>query len=413
MNIMVVSPWFPSPPFGGALIRVYETLRHLSRRHRLTLVAPIAVPRSPEHLAALAPLCETVVPVPVSESGPAVLRRMAAGFVRGMPLIQGLHRNRHMAQQIHRLTSSNAYDVIHIEHSFMAPYLASVSSRSHARTVLSMHNIESLRFRRELLMTPWGGRRVALLTDRSLFKSWEEKAVQRFDGIVTVSTIEETWARTHAPTAATAVVPNGVDTDHFSPRPSPSSPRTIVFPGLMNYPPNADAVIWFSDVILPLVLRRHPDVRFLVVGDKPSPEILALARRPQIVVTGRVPDVRPYLADCAAVIVPVRSGAGTRLKILEAMAMQRAVVSTSQGAEGLEVTPGLNILIGDAPQQLADHLCTILESPELRARLGVAGRQLVEDAYDWRSCFEPLDDLYRAVTANGFSRTLRPAQEFA
>jgi glycosyltransferase involved in cell wall biosynthesis len=276
-----------------------------------------------------------------------------------------------------------------------------------------MHNIESLRFRRELDTIGWGARRLALLTDSVLFDSWEQHAVQRFDAIATVSAAEEAWARQHAPRARIAVVPNGVDTACFSPAPQPRAPRTVVFTGLMNYPPNVDAVVWFCDAILPLVLARHPGIRFVIVGDKPTPQVLALGRRPQVDVTGRVSDVRPYLADCAVVVVPVRSGAGTRLKILEALAMERPVVSTVQGAEGLKTAHGRDILLGDTPQAFAAHVCALLESAELRARLGSAGRQLVETTYDWQACFHQLDDLYQAVTSSASCRALDPVGELA
>jgi sugar transferase (PEP-CTERM/EpsH1 system associated) len=411
MNVMLLSPWFPSPAFGGALIRVYETLRYLSRRHRVTLVAPISSPREPQDLSALTDICETVVAVPVSEAVHAALRRMAMGIVRGMPFIQALHRDANVARQIRHLTSRNTYDIIHVEHSFMAPYLASVNPKSDARTVLSMHNIESLRFHRELPTIRWGARRLALLTDHVLFGSWEEKSIRQFDGIVTVSTLEEQWARKHAPDAAIALAPNGVNIEYFSPASPPRAPRTIIFTGLMNYPPNEDAVVWFCDAILPLVARRHRHIRFLIVGDKPTQQVRALAQRPNVEVAGRVPDIRPYLADCAAVVVPLRSGAGTRIKILEALAMQRPVVSTTQGAEGLDVTHGLNILIGDTPETMATHLCALVESSELGEQLGNAGRRLVETRYDWGSCLYNLNDLYQTVTSDAYSRALRPVQE--
>jgi polysaccharide biosynthesis protein PslH len=413
MKILLLSPWFPSPPFGGALIRVQETIRYLSRRHQVTLIAPISRRPEPQDLATLTDLCDTVVAVPVPETVHAVLSRLVRGLVRGLPFIQSLHRDRRMARTVRRLTSLNAYDIIHVEHSFMSPYLGSVSRQTRARTVLSMHNIESLRFRRELPTMRWGARRLALMTDSILFNSWEERSIRQFDGIATVSAGEQQWVVDHAPGARVAVVPNGVDTDYFSAAPPPASPRTIVFTGLMNYPPNVDAVVWFCDAILPSVVARNPEIRFVIVGDKPVPQVLALARRPQVDVTGRVPDVRPYLADCAALVVPVRSGAGTRLKILEAMAMERPVVSTVQGAEGLKTTHGLNILIGETPETLANHLCTLLESPGTRVRLGRAGRQLVEETYDWKACFQNLDALYEAVTSPGYSRALNPVREFA
>ena len=120
----------------------------------------------------------------------------------------------------------------------------------------------------------------------------------------------------------------------------------------MNYPPNVDAVVWFCDEISPNLRRKVPDLRFNIVGSRPHPKVLALGQREGVHVTGEVADVRPYLAECSAVVVPLRSGGGTRLKILQAMAMERPVISTSLGAEGLEVTPGVNILIADDPARV-------------------------------------------------------------
>ncbi|MEZ5290870.1 MAG: glycosyltransferase [Vicinamibacterales bacterium] len=396
MRILLISPWFPSPPYGGALIRVSETLRHLSGRHAVTLVAPSAHPVAPRDLEPLAAWCDAVEIVPISERPAAVLGRMAAGLVRGMPLIQGLHRHSAMRRAVARLTAAHDYDVVHVEHSFMAPYLSAIARGRRPRTVLSMHNIESLRFRRELA-TARGGRRLALLLDSVVFASWESAAVRRFDGLMAVSTVERDWARAQAPDTPLATVPNGVDTAHFAPAPA-ASRTTLLFPGLMNYPPNVDAATWLCDEILPQVAVRHPDARVRIVGDKPTPDVLALAGRPAVDVTGRVPDVRPHFAECAAVVVPLRSGAGTRLKILEAMAMQRPVVSTTQGAEGLDVTPEHDILLADTAAGLAAHVCRLLDDAALADRLARAGRELVERTYDWSRCFGALDVLYQQLT---------------
>jgi sugar transferase (PEP-CTERM/EpsH1 system associated) len=410
VNVLVLSPWFPSPPFGGALIRVFETLRHLSRRNSVTVLAAASSAPEPDHVSALKEFCAAVVAVPVSESSPAVVGRFARGLLRGMPLIQGLHYDVNMAHHFHRLTSLNRYDVIHVEHSFMAPYLPAVALTSPAKKILSMHNIESLRFQREMKVLTWGPRRLALLGDSRLFQSWEIEAVRKFDAIAVVSLFEQQWVRQHAPGAKVAIVPNGVNVEDFKSMDRAASPHLIVFPGLMSYPPNADAATWFCNAILPRIVDRYPHVRFSIVGDKPPSAVRALARKPVVEVTGRVADVRPYLDDCTAVVVPIRSGAGTRLKILEAMAMGRPVVSTSQGAEGLDVIHGTNILIGDTPEAFANHVCALFANPLLAARLGRAGRQLVETAYDWRICFRHLDTLYEAVTETRDLRDVPAAQ---
>jgi len=398
MNILLVSPWFPWPPFGGALIRVLETLRYLARTNRVTLLAPVGADVDPAHLAKVRELCAAVVAVPVSEATHAVLGRLAQGLVRGMPLIQGLHYDASFAQHVRQLTAENDYQVVHIEHSFMAPYVGYIAARCQATRVLSMHNIESLRFRRELQFAR-GVRRAALLVDHQLFGSWEEQAVKMFDGIVAVSALEQEWIQRHAPAVAVELIPNGVDVDYFSEAERCSSRGSAVFTGLMNYPPNIDACAWFCDAVLPHVARNHADVRFTIVGDKPTATVRGLTRTAGVRVTGRVNDVRPYLAESSVVVIPLRSGGGTRLKILEAMAMGRPVVSTPQGAEGLDVVDGENILIAETPEEFAARVIAVLDSDDLARRLGTAGRHLAVSKYGWSRCLRRLDDLYAAAMA--------------
>lgn len=371
-------------------------LRHLSRRNRVTLLAALRHPDEAEHVATLNELCESVVTTLLPDDIQAVMRRLTTGWLRGMPFIQGMHFQRTLAQHLHTLTAQNAYDVIQLEFSFMTPYLPFVSPRSLAKKVLSMHNVESLRFQRELQFAS-GLRRLALLNDRLLFRNWEGRCLSAFDGIVAVSASERAWIQQRAPAAVVELVPNGVDVEHFLPAGLSGASRSIVFTGLMNYPPNIDAVVWFCDEVLPLVHRQHPEVCFKIVGNKPDRTVLALARRKGVEVTGQVPDVRPYLSNCQALVVPLRSGAGTRLKILEAMAMRRPVVSTDVGAEGLEVTPGVNILTGNTAEELAGHIGALLADPQRAARLGDAGRRLAETKYDWKISLSKLDELYQVL----------------
>jgi glycosyltransferase involved in cell wall biosynthesis len=162
----------------------------------------------------------------------------------------------------------------------------------------------------------------------------------------------------------------------------------------MNYPPNVDAAVWFCEQILPTVRARLPEFMFRIVGRDPTPQVRALARHQGVVVTGQVPDIAPHLADCLALLVPLRSGGGTRLKIIEAMALGRPVVSTPIGAEGLEVVDGQTILLAETAGQFADQLVALVNSPELRDRLARHGRALVEARYDWRQCLAGLDRLY-------------------
>jgi sugar transferase (PEP-CTERM/EpsH1 system associated) len=399
MNILVLSPWLPWPPFGGALIRIFETVSHLSRGNRVTLLAPLRHPEEAKHIATVNQFCERVITSELSDEVRVVVRRLCKGLLHRRPFIQSMHYDPNLARQVHRLTSEQAYDIIHVELSFMAPYLKFVSPRCRAKRVLSMHNIESLRFARELKFAR-GARRFALLSDQVFFKSWEERCLGQFDGILAVSMSEQAWIRQRAPVAAVELVPNGVNSNYFSVADEARASRSIVFTALMNYPPNVDGALWFCDEILPIIHSRHPEVTFNIVGDKPGPTVQALAKRKGVQVTGRVPDVRPYLADSLAVVVPLRSGGGTRLKILEAMAMGRPVVSTHQGAEGLEISDGVNILLADSPQEFARHIFALLAEPQLGERLSRAGRTLVEAKYDWRISLSRVENFYQRLLGN-------------
>jgi glycosyltransferase involved in cell wall biosynthesis len=169
----------------------------------------------------------------------------------------------------------------------------------------------------------------------------------------------------------------------------------------MDYPPNIDAVLWFAEAILPIARRRLPQLRFVVAGRRPTPEIRALVARPGILITGEVEDIRPYLADAFAMVVPLRSGGGTRLKILQAMAMARPVISTTLGAEGLDVCPGEHLLIADEPERFAEGIASLAHSSESAQRIAEAGRTFVLSRYDWQQSLRGLEELYQTILSGG------------
>jgi glycosyltransferase involved in cell wall biosynthesis len=238
-----------------------------------------------------------------------------------------------------------------------------------------------------------------MLWDRLFFRAWEEQALQQFDGVIAVSDLEQAWVQHRAPVAKVALVPNGVDTEYFSPLHVSASERSpcLVFTGAMHYPPNIDAVIWFCDAILPVLHRKMPHFCFKIVGRTPHPKVCELSQRQGVSVTGEVADVRPYLAEALAMVVPLRSGGGTRLKILQAMSMACPVISTSLGAEGLQVTPGENIRMADNAEQFVNHILALCTAPETAHRLGQAGRRLVTATYDWRKCLAGIDTFYATL----------------
>jgi sugar transferase (PEP-CTERM/EpsH1 system associated) len=411
MKILLLSPWLPWPPFGGARIRILETLRYLSGRHRVTLLTTVRNAAEAKHVAALNGTCDRIITTVLSDQTQGVLRRLSLGLVCGRPLVQSFHYAPELAQQVHRLTSEDSYDIIHVEFPFLAPYLSAVSPQSRAKKVLSTHNIETIRLGRELQRPSSTARWLAIQWDRFVFKSWEKRALTQFDGITTVCDAERAWIKWHVPSATVEVVPNGVDSRHFYPLPAERENQPmLVFTGLMDYAPNIDAAIWFCKDIFPLLRRRIPELSFKIVGSRPHPTVVELRKIEGVEVTGEVADIRPYLAEALAVVVPLRSGGGTRLKILEAMAMARPVISTSLGAEGLDVTPELDILIANTPEQFVERILSILASPGGASRLGVAGRQLVVRKYAWPLCLSKLESLYGRLLQNESYRLAMPAK---
>ena len=397
MKILLLPPWFPWPAFDGGRIRVFETIRYLAERHEVSLAAPVAQPEVAERAQPLHALCEHIE-APTATFAPLA---MLAGFADGLPgwrpIAQCAVYEPKLARVIRRLTARQRFDIVQVEFSFAAAYLAAIDPRSTAKTVLTMHNVETARFERELRFPqPWL-RRIAMRSDQLLARNWEQAAVERFDGVAVVSGPDLAWVQSHSPQAVVELAPNGIDTARYTPiayaGPGLTGP-SAAFTGVMDYPPNVDAAVWFCEEILPTVRARLPGFVFKIVGRDPTPKVRALARRPGVVVTGQVPDIVPELADCLALLVPLRSGGGTRLKILQALALGRPVVSTSLGAEGLEVVDGETVLLAETAAQFADQLVALAGSPELRERLARTGRALVEARYDWRQCLAGLDRLY-------------------
>ncbi len=400
LNILVISPWLPWPPHDGARIRIGETLRFLARRHRVTLVAPIYAPQERDHVAHLERWCAGGVhTVAVADGTVARLMRMSSGLFAGVPPVQAFHRNAAMRDCIRRVTSDTAFDIVQLEFVVPCALSASLNRRGGSKTVLSMHNVETQRFERELEHAPWNARRLVLLADQYLFPGWEGRALRSVDGVVAVSEADAAWIRLQAPDAELRIVRNGVDVEFFGPRSTLVKSDSVVFTGSMDYPPNIDAAVWFADEIFPGLRERLPQLRFVVVGRRPPAEVQALAARPGIEVTGVVDDVRPYIAGALALVVPLRSGGGTRLKILQAMSMACPVISTTLGAEGLDVVDRENILLADTPRHFIDSVVKLANSPELAASLAQAGRRLTVAEYDWQQCLCGLDDLYQPVLA--------------
>ena len=300
-----------------------------------------------------------------------------------------------MAKELKTLLENRRFDVLHFEMLHTGQYLLQISKKQIAKGILDQQNIDSCIWQR------------LITTERNLFKKllyhWQYKAFFRFenrmcptfDKCLCVSKEDGDRLASICPDANIEVVPNGVDVDYFSPTDTEENESNIVFVGSMDWQPNEDAVLYFCESIFPLIKPEIPDVKFFIVGSKPTDRVLKLGSMEGVVVTGLVDDVRTYVAESAVYIVPLRIGGGTRLKILQAFAMKKAVVSTSIGCEGLGLTDEEHLLISDDPSDFADKVIRLSRDKQLRRKLGENGRILVQEKYDWKSITVKLENIYR------------------
>jgi glycosyltransferase involved in cell wall biosynthesis len=263
--------------------------------------------------------------------------------------------------------------------------------------VFDDHNCEYLLQKRAFLTdlaapARWPGAAYSFVQWRRL-RRYEALVCRRADRVLAVSEADAAALQALVPGLQATVVPNGIDAQAYSNFQPPTS-NTLVFTGTMDFRPNVDAVLWFARHVLPRVRADVPDVRLFVVGQRPHRRLDVLRRDRAVVLTGWVEDVRPYIAQAAVCVAPLRIGGGTRLKLLEAMAMGRPVVATRLGAEGYPLTDGRELLLADTPADFAARVVALLRCPERGAALGRAARAFVEERYDWQVIVPRLEAAY-------------------
>jgi glycosyltransferase involved in cell wall biosynthesis len=287
-----------------------------------------------------------------------------------------------MQSQIDKLTRANSYDVLICD--FLAPAVNVPRSLS-CPAFLFQHNVEAMIWRRHYEVQTNPIKKAYLYGQWRKMRAFEAAACRRFDQVVAVSREDSELMQSQYGISAVDDVPTGVDTAFFRPHGAERrEPHNLVFTGSMDWLPNEDAIRYFTEQIMPLVKQEIEDVTLTVVGRNPYPALIDLSKRdPSIMVTGRVADVRPYMERAAAYIVPLRIGGGTRLKIYEAMAMEKPIVSTTVGAEGLPVRDGVELLLADSPATFAAAVVRVLTDEVVAERLSDAAAKLVREQFGW------------------------------
>jgi glycosyltransferase involved in cell wall biosynthesis len=308
-----------------------------------------------------------------------------------------------LKRALEKLVTEESYDIVGFEFTQMATNRLSDEQRARggAILVLDEHNIEYEILRRTAGSASGLDRRLYNTLDWRKLRREERQAWRRLDGCTVTSARDEQLVRRDVPTARTAVVPNAVDVDFFRPSNGGrvTDPMSLLFFGAGNYHPNRDGLLFFIREILPRLKARYPGIKLRILGPSVPTEIEARGGD-NIEIVGLVDDIRPHLERATVIIVPLRIGGGTRFKILEAMAMGKAIVSTTVGAEGIDVRHGSEILLGDQPEAFAMQIGRLLDDAALRQRLGAAARILAERSYTWESSVARLEGFYAELLAH-------------
>ena len=388
----------------GGKLRDYHLARQLASRAHVTYLgfADRGTPDAcPQHLAAA---FTSIIMEPRNAGYSAI--NLARGVVGRLPATVLNYTTPGMQRRLRQVLSSEAFDVIQMEGVHLAGYWPLLKqARGRPRIISDWHNIESELMTRYAANAKnpavrWYARATAQRLERT-----ESMLLHECAAVLVASSRERQELLRRSPAAKVHVVENGVDTAYYA---NPGVPRNvantrpnIIFVGSMDYHANIDAAIWFANELWPAIKARHPDLAFQIVGRAPPPSVRALTRYPGIIVTGGVPDVRPFYRDAVAAVVPLRVGGGTRLKILESMAAGTPVISTSIGAEGLLATDGSDILIADTAPAFLSAVTRLVTDAQLGADLARAAIRDVAANHDWSVVGARLFAIHQATTDIG------------
>lgn len=405
MKILSVMPYSPVPPdFGGALRENY-LLRSLASKHDVTVLTYGDDDQLNLFKKEFDELVDEVYMV--REPWERRFRRIAQLYAiwSGNSYFQNHNCSGEMQAKVDKLLATKNFDAIHCEFSVMA----NLNFGDNHIKVLDTHNVEYENYRRMWKKTS------------TLFKKWfyrheyqkvyeeEIKALSEQDVIFSTSAEDRSIMKEDVPNVPNYVIPNGVDTSYFKPNfDQQVEPYSIVFTGMMAYTPNYDGMLYFLDEIFPHILDEVPEAKLYIVGKRP-PKELKERESEHVTVTGFVDDVRPYVWKSSVFVVPLRMGSGTRLKVVESLAMKKPVVSTSLGCEGISVKDGESILIEDSPKAFAKSVIRLFEDQELYFKLTSNGYEVIKNNYEWTSIGDKMLEVYDSLSPVNTEQPLVPS----
>jgi sugar transferase (PEP-CTERM/EpsH1 system associated) len=397
MRILVIADYLPYPLIGGDRIRIYNLLRRVASHHEVSLAAFLDAPADAEGVPHLQNFCARVETVHLQRRHPVThLPGLLQYVLEGKPPELKFFHYEELVNKVRQLVSTMDFDIVQIEHAHMAMYLEILPQNMRCKSLLMLHNFTFQQYSRSFQVERRWNIKIRSLLNSIAMRHWEPRYAERFERCTTVSENDRYLLLQANPRLRIDVIPNGVDIQKYQPLPAEVTSPTLLFIGNMGYPPCVDAVMYFCQEIFPQIQRTVSGVELWIVGRNPRSEVVKL-NGDRVHVTGQVEDVIPYYRKGAVCVVPLRAGGGTRLKILEAMALGRPVVSTTIGCEGLDVIDGEHLFIADKPVQFAEKTKRLLTDRQLYQQISTRGRQLVEARYDWDKIAKQLIDVYGEV----------------
>ncbi|MBX6393240.1 MAG: TIGR03087 family PEP-CTERM/XrtA system glycosyltransferase [Burkholderiales bacterium] len=405
MNILYLCHRFPFPPKRGGKIRPFNMIRHLAQRHEVTVASLLRSDEEAREGEGLAKHCAEILAARVDDRVQTL--RMVARLPTTRPSSFGFFHSPALARQIRAALARKRYDLIFVHCSSMAPYVEHVRG---IPKILDFGDMDSQKWLEYARYKPFPLSAGYWLEGQKLWRE-EKRLARRFDFCTATTRAEWETLNGYRVDVPTDWFPNGVDHEFFSPGDEPYDAGRICFVGRMDYYPNQQCMFEFCAQVFPRLRALRPRLRLYIVGADPSPAVRELGRQPGVIVTGSVPDVRPYVRNSALMVAPLRIARGTQNKILEAMAMGVPVVTSRVAAGGVDAQDEQHFLVADEPEDYVRKILRILDDPAERARLARAGRERVLSHHAWSKSMQRLDRIIERCLARHAEHALNLEKE--
>ena len=417
-TVLWLSHVVPYPPAGGVLQRSFNLLREVAKVNDVTLIAFVqpawlvdsfgSVPEGLEKARkVLSTFCQSVqfVDLPFGTGRLGRIARLCRGFVSSKGYTGSWLDGARTLEAYARLWGDKQFDIVHVDTISLDSYRSAFNG---SRILLTHHNAESHMIGRRLERAGNPFHRIYLRREFVALERIERRVVPEYDENIVCSEVDRRRLLELVPGARISVVPNGVDVDYFQPLPVPTTSRSMVFAGNMGWYPNAEAARFIVKQLWPMAKQVVSDIEMDLIGARPPREAVELAGRdPAWRTHGFVTDIRPLVARAFAYVCPISDGGGTRLKILDAMAMGKAIVAHPIACEGLDLEHGRNVLFAETPEQFVQAIALLVQEPGLQGELGGKARRLAVERYSFGILGSMLNDVYERALGLGPSRELR------